>query len=254
MPRRPRPRRGPSPDLGSRFRRLASIAEVRQARGTKPFPEGARRARLRFPHVPLYGSPPPPEPPRSRTPPEPRQRRADSLESLRLNPSDWRTLACHLYPLVRRHDPRLADLLWRRAWEVDQGLRSRLSTKTLPSRVPATRPGLNARTVRRAYDGLMYDFGWHHGQRRRTPPLTDLRFDADIVGRILDRLESVLEPADIPSWPWDPEQAPWPQLIQAVRRHTSREATLEILACVFKRSPKYLKRLIERTPRRKFGL
>jgi hypothetical protein len=247
VPRRPRSR--PPPDRGSRFRRLVRIAESRAPRPV--------RSRRRFPHDPPVL--PPPDPSHARTPLEPRPRREDSLESLRLNPSDWRVLACHGYQLLRRHDPALADLLWHRAWEVDQGFCSRLSTKTLPNRVPAARPGVNAHTVRRAYDVLMYEFGWHRGRRRRhfprhKPPLADLRFDADIAGRILDRLESVLEPADIPAWPWDAEKDPWPPLIRAVRQHSARAATLTILACVFKQSPTYLARLLERTPGRPLGL
>jgi hypothetical protein len=60
MPRQRRPRQ--FPDLGSRFRRLASVAEGRRARGTKAFPEGARRARLRFPYVPPFDPPRRPSP------------------------------------------------------------------------------------------------------------------------------------------------------------------------------------------------
>jgi hypothetical protein len=67
---------------------------------------------------------------------------------------------------------------------------------------------------------------------RGTPPLAT-RDDRDIMSRILARLftELELEPADRPRrWEWDPAAAPWPRLLAAVKQHSPRTATLEILA------------------------
>jgi hypothetical protein len=258
MPHRPGPRQ--SADLGSRFRRLARVAEGRQASGTKRF-----RSRLRFPWLPASSeiSPPLREPPRSGIPHDPPD--AASIEHLRLNPSDWRTIAVHLYRLYRPHNPALADLVWQHASQVDQGFRQSLLAAQLPSAAPAARLGLNPRTVRRAYQALMHDFRvgvwtWEHkGGRlvRRLVPLATLS-DNDIRDRIMDRLLTGLEPGDLQprwdGWRWNPADAPWPRLIAAVREHTPRTAVLEILAWALGRKPSYLKYLIEHTPRRPLDL
>jgi hypothetical protein len=215
MPRRSR----------ARFRRLQQVV------GDRP----AARGRARRPRRPPGpGSPRPPGPGSPRTPPPPRPH---SLEGLTLALSDWRVLADHLYRLQRRHNLRLAELLWQRAWEVDQGFRERLSAALLPTAVPAARPGLNARAVRRAYDALMHDI-----RRRKLPTLTD----AEIVTRVEERLLTIglgLEEAVLS-----------PRLLAAVKQHTPRTATLAILAWALGKRVSYLTRLLARTPRRPLGL
>jgi hypothetical protein len=234
MPRRPRHRRDQSRALGTRFRRMLTVAARRRRAGAVI---RMTRRRLR-----LSATGPPPQPPP----------RPDSLERLRLKASDWRALACHLYRLLRRHDPPLADLLWHHAWQVDQGLRQSLSVEPLPSSVPAARRVLNASKVRQAYKALMHDL--HGGPWRprrplrgghRKPPLATLS-DQAIVNRIMGRLLTIVEPADVPPWPWEPDEAPWPRLIVAVRQHAPQAAALDILAWALDRKVSYLKRLIER--------
>src|SRR4029453_18992058 len=121
-----------------------------------------------------------------RRPRDPERGPPDHLS--RLTPSDWRVLACHLYRLLRRHDPRLADRLWHPAWAVDQGFSESLSVESLPTTEPAARRGLNARTVRRLYEAVMHDLRGGRG----TPPLAT-RDDRDIMSRILARLFTELE-------------------------------------------------------------
>jgi hypothetical protein len=205
------------------------------------------------------GSPqrwPPKKPPRAKSSPIPAPPRQDSLDHFhRLTLSDWQVLAGHLYRHIRRRDQPLADSVWHVVWQVDQGLRQSLSSEVLPT----PRHGLGASAVRRAYDALMHDIrgkprkrstGRRLGARKKT--LRDSE-DIDIVVAIMDRLHSIFELVDAPPWPWRFKQAPWPQLIHAVRHYSPKVAAVEILAWALGKKPSYIKRLIER-PRRPLGL
>jgi hypothetical protein len=88
-----------------------------------------------------------------------------------------------------------------------------------------------------------------------------MRDDQDIMRRIMARLFTELEPVNVPlrwdpvrPWEWNLADPPWPRLIAAVKQHSPRTATLEILAWALGKRVSYLKRLIERTPRRPLGL
>jgi hypothetical protein len=145
---------------------------------------------------------------------------------------------------VRRQDRRLADVIWQRAREVDQGFRQRLSAQSLATRRPSVPAALNPQRVRLVYDALMRDLEDPRGVLARRATV----HDSVIVTRIQERLRSVLEPGSepvpLPEWPSSSKEPPWPAFVYAVRHYSPKAAAVEILAWALSKKPSYITRLV----------